>query len=64
MAKNKQLAKKRKTQITKAAIKLFSQKGFTASTTKEIAEQAGISEGTIFRYFKTKKDILDRKSVV
>lgn len=58
MAKNEQLAKKRKTQIIKAAIKLFSQKGFTATTTKEIAKKAGISEGTIFRYYKTKKDIL------
>nr|WP_281273805.1 TetR/AcrR family transcriptional regulator [Biomaibacter acetigenes] len=41
-----------------AAIKIFSEKGFEGSTTKEIARKARVSEGTIFRYFKTKKDIL------
>jgi len=44
--------------ILQAAIKVFSEKGFSASTTSEIAKNAGIAEGTIFRYFKTKKDIL------
>lgn len=44
--------------ILKAAIKVFSEKGFSASTTNEIAKNAGVSEGTIFRYFRTKKDIL------
>lgn len=44
--------------ILKAAIKVFSEKGFSASTTSEIAKNAGVAEGTIFRYFKTKKDIL------
>ncbi len=44
--------------ILKSAIKIFSEKGFSASTTSEIAKDAGVAEGTIFRYFKTKKDIL------
>ncbi len=44
--------------ILQSSIKLFSEKGFNASTSKEIAKDAGISEGTIFKYFKTKKDIL------
>jgi AcrR family transcriptional regulator len=44
--------------ILKSAIKLFSEKGFEASTSKEIAEDAGVAEGTIFKYFKTKKDII------
>ncbi len=44
--------------ILDAAVKVFSEKGFSASTTKEIAKNAGIAEGTIFRYYKTKKDIL------
>ena len=44
--------------ILKSAIKVFSEKGFSASTTNEIAKNAGVAEGTIFRYFKTKKDIL------
>lgn len=44
--------------ILKAAIEVFSEKGFSAATTGEIARNAGIAEGTIFRYYKTKKDIL------
>jgi AcrR family transcriptional regulator len=44
--------------ILKSAIRIFSEKGFSASTTSEIAKDAGVAEGTIFRYFKTKKDIL------
>lgn len=44
--------------ILEASIKVFSEKGFSAATTNEIAKNAGVAEGTIFRYFKTKKDIL------
>ena len=44
--------------ILDAAVKIFSEKGFSASTTSEIAKTAGVAEGTIFRYYKTKKDIL------
>ncbi|GAW91376.1 TetR/AcrR family transcriptional regulator [Calderihabitans maritimus] len=53
-------AKKRDTRkiILDAALKLFSEKGFSATTTREIAYEARCAEGTIFRYFPTKKDIL------
>lgn len=44
--------------ILKSAIKLFSQKGFSATTTSEIAKDAGVAEGTVFRYYKTKKHLL------
>lgn len=44
--------------IIDSAIKIFSEKGYSATTTNEIAKDAGVAEGTIFRYFKTKKDIL------
>ena len=44
--------------ILEAAIAVISEKGFSASSTSEIARLAGVAEGTIFRYFKTKKDIL------
>lgn len=47
-----------KDKIFNAAVKVFSQKGFSASTTNEIAKEAGVAEGSIFRYYKTKKDIL------
>lgn len=48
----------RKEAVLKAAVKIFSEKGYSAATTSEIAKEAGVAEGTIFRYFKTKKDIL------
>lgn len=44
--------------ILNAAIELFNEKGFESTKTNEIAKSAGVAEGTIFRYYKTKKDIL------
>ncbi|WP_243145972.1 TetR/AcrR family transcriptional regulator [Clostridium chromiireducens] len=44
--------------ILSAAIELFSEKGYEATATSEIAKKAGVAEGTIFRYYKTKKDLL------
>lgn len=44
--------------ILETAIEVFSKKGYNGSSTNEIAKKAGVAEGTIFRYFKTKKDIL------
>jgi len=52
------LTEKRKRQILEAAIRVFAEKGYHGTKTKEIAERAGVSEGTVFKYFKTKKDIL------
>lgn len=44
--------------IVEAAIDYFSEKGFAATSTSEIAKKAGVAEGTIFRHYKTKKDLL------
>lgn len=49
---------KRQWQILDAAVKVFSEKGFEGSRTSDIAKEAEVAEGTIFKYFKTKKDIL------
>jgi AcrR family transcriptional regulator len=53
-AQNKQEIRER---IVKAALSLFQTKGFDATTTKAIARKAGIAEGTVFNYFKSKDDI-------
>ncbi len=45
-------------QIIEAALKIFGERGFERSTTKAIAREAGVAEGTIYNYFSTKKDIL------
>jgi AcrR family transcriptional regulator len=44
--------------ILKAALRLFAQKGYDGTTTRELAEAAGVAEGTLFRYFSNKKAIL------
>ncbi len=45
-------------QILQAAREIFKEKGFHAATTAEIARKAGVAEGTIFNYFRTKKELL------
>jgi AcrR family transcriptional regulator len=52
-----ELTDKQKKIIT-AAIEAFSEKGFAATSTSEIAKKAGVAEGTIFRHYKTKKELL------
>jgi AcrR family transcriptional regulator len=47
-----------KARILKAALSLFAQKGYAKTTTKELANRAKVAEGTIFRHFNHKKDIL------
>jgi AcrR family transcriptional regulator len=44
--------------ILEAAIEMFAEKGYAATSTSEIAKKAGVAEGTIFRHYKTKKDLL------
>jgi AcrR family transcriptional regulator len=48
----------RRTQILTAAAKLFAEKGFHKTTTKEIAEAADVAEGTIYNYFASKDELL------
>ncbi|HKG48664.1 MAG TPA: TetR/AcrR family transcriptional regulator [Pyrinomonadaceae bacterium] len=56
----------RRLQILAVAVSLFSQKGFRGTTTKEIAQAAGVSEAMVFRHFATKQElysaILDHKA--
>lgn len=44
--------------ILVAATEMFAEKGFAATSTNEIAKKAGVAEGTIFRHYKTKKELL------
>jgi TetR/AcrR family transcriptional regulator len=47
----------RRYRILQAAVLLFSEKGFDATTTREIARAAGISEAVIFRHFQSKDEL-------
>lgn len=48
----------KQSKILQSAIDVFAEKGYAASSTSEIAQRAGVAEGTIFRHYKTKKDLL------
>lgn len=48
----------RTNQILDAAAAVFAEKGFHTTTTRDIAQRAGIAEGTIYTYFPTKTAIL------
>src|SRR6056297_972459 len=48
----------RKESILRTSVSLFAQRGFATTTTSSIAKEAGVAEGLIFHYFRTKEDIL------
>ena len=48
----------RREQILRAATRVFAKKGFGRATTREVAREAGVSEGTIYNYFEDKDALL------
>jgi len=48
----------RRNQILDAAVEVFAEKGFDQATVKDVAKTAGVADGTIYNYFKNKKDLL------
>lgn len=56
--KNDHLIAKRREEIIKSAVDIFIKKGFHDATTKEIADRAKMSVGTMFQYVQDKQDIL------
>src|SRR5690242_4484540 len=44
--------------LTKAAIELFAEQGYDATTVAEIAARAGLTKRTFFRYFTDKREVL------
>ena len=44
--------------LTKAAITLFEEQGYDDTTVAEIAEAAGLTKRTFFRYFTDKREVL------
>lgn len=53
----KMTAALRRAQIITVSKQLFSKKGFSGTTTKEIAKASGISEAMIFRHFASKQEL-------
>ena len=50
-------SEERRLQVIEVAIRLFSKKGFDGTTTKEIADNAGVNPAILFRLFPTKDDL-------
>jgi len=53
---NKQTDKQKK--IIEVAIATFAEKGYSNTSTSEIAKKAGVAEGTIFKHYGTKENLL------
>lgn len=49
----------KKSEVIDAALALFMRKGIKATTTRDIALRAGISEGTIYRHFQSKEELAE-----
>src|SRR4051794_13025884 len=53
-----QLIALRRDQILNAATTVFAEKGFHRATIKDVAQTAGIADGTIYNYFANKSALL------
>ncbi len=53
-----QQAAARRQQIIDTAARLFAEQGVAKTTTRHIAQEVGVAEGLIFRYFPTKLDLV------
>jgi len=58
MIKDERLIEQRRRQIVDGAVRLFVEKGFHKTTTREIARECGMSIGTMYEYIQTKEDVL------
>ena len=52
--------KEKEQKIMDAALKLFVENGFHGTSTAKIARTAGVATGTLFHYFKTKEELINR----
>ena len=58
LSRRERRAARRKAQILNAAARVFARKGYHRATTKDIAAEADMSEGNIYNYFASKRDLL------
>lgn len=57
MQKKRITREERYEQLINCATKIFAQKGYKSTTTKDISEKAGVSEKMIYVHFKSKQDL-------
>jgi AcrR family transcriptional regulator len=58
LSRNQELVAQQRKIIMEAAVSVFAKKAYAQATMQEIAETAGMAPGNIYRYIKSKKDIL------
>ena len=58
MSPRPDVSEERKDQIMNAAEEVFSQKGFSDARMDDIAEETGLSKGTLYLYYKSKDDLI------
>jgi AcrR family transcriptional regulator len=56
--KDEKKIEQRRNQLIQGAVRLITEKGFHRTTTREIADAAGFSNGTLYEYIRTKEDVL------
>ncbi|MBL8377969.1 MAG: TetR/AcrR family transcriptional regulator [Burkholderiales bacterium] len=56
--KDSSLIGERRDQIVNAAIAVFLDRGFAAATMRDVGLRAGLSQGTLYNYVRTKEDTL------
>lgn len=56
--KRKRAAGDKRERILDAAVRVFAKKGFYATRVSEVAKAAGVADGTIYLYFKSKDELL------
>jgi len=54
----------RRVDLLKSALPLFSERGLRATTTRELAEAAGVSEPILYVHFQTKRDLFRSATVL
>ncbi len=58
MSPRPNVSEERKTQILNAAEGVFTKKGFSDARMDDIAEETGLSKGTLYLYFKSKEELI------
>lgn len=53
------LAEQRRRQIVESAYRVFAEQGYESSTIAAVAKHAGVGQGTVYRYFDSKRELLD-----
>ncbi|MFO0807354.1 MAG: TetR/AcrR family transcriptional regulator [Gemmataceae bacterium] len=51
------LVERRREEILDAAAKLFAKRGYSETDTQVLADELGVGKGTLYRYFKSKRDL-------